>query len=175
MDGKKFLDVCISWLLAWIGENFPVGQLEIKYLPGDCNQIGDTKSRWNTDQPNVVESQEDSTVKQEKRKVASLELEEDAQSISSKVAVEVDSMTIWEQAHGGYVGYKTIMYRNTKWGLNLTAKFVRKQLKARRLCQKNRTCVRNTSLGTLNDTEYTGEVLGAFFWTNQSGIPPREG
>lgn len=87
---KKRLDVHISRLLAWIWENFPAGQMEVKYMSGDSNKGGDTLSRCGIDQPNVVIGQRDLAVCQKLEQVASLELKEGAQTTKCQIVVEVD-------------------------------------------------------------------------------------
>lgn len=72
----------------------------------------------------------------------------------------IDTLTGWEQAHAGHVRFKTVMYLNKRWKLNLAPKFVRDQLKSCLVCMKNRVRCTDSKLGILNDSSYPGEVLG---------------
>lgn len=95
--------------------------------------------------------------------MASLELEEEHQPINCKAVVEVDSVTSWEQSHAVLEGFKNVMYQNKRWGLNMIVRIVKELIKVCSVCQKNRMCVRNTTLQTLNDSEYPGQVVGMDF------------
>lgn len=77
----------------------------------------------------------------------------------SYVASERD-LNKWAKLHGGHVGLKIMLYRSKIWGLSMSHELLIKQLAESRVCQKHRVCMRDTKLGTLNDSSRPGEVLG---------------
>lgn len=100
VDDKNLLDVRVNRLLAWVRENVPESQLQVKFVPGEFNSDTDPLSRWTKE--TKVENREDW---QEEM----VEGESEKLKLNSSDCLSCAEEIIGKQLH---VGLKAMEYRS---------------------------------------------------------------